>query len=124
MPDDREDDLTHVFHNPNLLSDLENGCAHSNIQPFGDGHYGRCAVCGDEGFPITAEAAGMDPDPEDSKSERYRRQLVEMKEREVKEAYEKGLQEGFDIASGCFDVELSRKMLEEAIQKIRGEKPR
>lgn len=41
----------------------EGFCPHDVVEPYGDGHYGRCAACGDDDFPITAEAAGMEDWP-------------------------------------------------------------
>ena len=37
-------------------------CEHDVVEPYGDGNWGRCSMCGDDSFPITAEAAGV-PDP-------------------------------------------------------------
>ncbi len=33
-------------------------CAHANVEPVGDGSFGRCTRCGDDSFPLTPKAAG------------------------------------------------------------------
>lgn len=38
---------------------MSDNCSHNEIEPYGDGSWGRCKLCGDDSFPLTAEAAGM-----------------------------------------------------------------
>lgn len=41
------------------LGDVE--CEHSTVVAYGTEGFGRCVVCGDDSFPITAKAAGLCP---------------------------------------------------------------
>lgn len=35
-----------------LVEGITGVCKHENIEPYGDGEYGRCTRCGDESFPM------------------------------------------------------------------------